>query len=71
MRNLFTGEDNPETWSHMEFLIIRPDDDIRPFALETTVGGLRGNYLHFNEQPWDKREYRANMTYARLGWDFV
>lgn len=55
----------------MEFLIIRPDDDIRPFALETTVGGLRGNYLHFNEQPWDKREYRANMTYARLGWDFV
>lgn len=71
MRNLLTGEGDPVTWSHMEFLIIRPGDDTRQFALETTVGGLSGNYLHFNEQPWDTLVYRSNLTYARLRWDFV
>ena len=70
MRSLSTGQVDPVTWSHMEFMIIRPFDDTRLFTLETTVGGLSGNYLHFNDQRWDARDYRSNVTYARLRWDF-
>ena len=68
MRNLLAGEGNPVTWSHMEFLIIRPDDDMRPFALETASGELSGKYLHFDGQPWDTKDYRSNVKNARLGW---
>ena len=40
-------------WTHLEFMIIRPEDDNRRFYLETTQGRLQ-NYLRFDEERWHR-----------------
>lgn len=56
------------TWSHLEFMVVRPSDDARPFALGTTQGTLK-NYSRFDNQPWNRQDYRDNVQYATLDWD--
>lgn len=56
------------TWSHLEFMIVRPEDDHRPFSLLTTRGRLQ-NYRRFDEEQWHRADYRDNVQYATLDWD--
>jgi hypothetical protein len=46
------------SWTHVEFMVIRPlSDRNRPFALKTARGGLGQGYLCFDGQAWDRRDY--------------
>ena len=55
------------TWSHLEFMVIRPSDDTRPFKLEGTQGTLQ-SYMRFDNQQWHRPDYRDNVQYATLDW---
>jgi len=56
------------TWSHLEFMVIRPSDDRRCFSLQTAQGRLQ-NYKRFDNEPWHRQDYRDNVQYATLDWD--
>lgn len=55
-------------WTHLEFMVVRPEDDHRKFHLETTEGGLQ-NYLRFDEEQWHRNDYRNNVQYATIDWN--
>ena len=56
-------------WTHIEFLVLRPDSDRGTlFCLDPARGGFRDNYFRFDGQPWDRRDYRNNVRYALLHW---
>ena len=66
LRNLATG-DTPKTWSHLEFLILRPEQDDRTFRLDLAVGvGGLENYRRFDGELWDRTDYRSNVQYQKL-----
>lgn len=56
------------TWTHLEFLVIRPADDNRHFNLKTAVGSLQ-QYRRFDGEFWVRSDYRQNVQHARLDWD--
>ena len=66
LRNLAKG-DTPKTWSHLEFLILRPEQDDRTFGLDLAVGvvGLE-DYRRFDGELWDRTDYRSNVQYQKL-----
>ena len=55
-------------WSHLEFMILRPEDDNREFTLKLATGGLQ-SYKRFDGKEWDRKDYRNNVQYATLGWE--
>jgi hypothetical protein len=59
---------SPVTWSHLEFMIIRPVDDRRPFCLGKATGTLLQDYKRFDGLQWDRTDYRKNVQYATLDW---
>lgn len=55
-------------WTHVEFLVLRPSNERRlQFALDPARGKLQ-SFLRFDEQQWDQKDYRRNVTYKFLGW---
>ena len=56
------------SWTHMEFILLRAETERkRVFRLDTSRGGLQ-QYLRFDGQPWDRRDYRNNVIYQFLEW---
>jgi len=56
-------------WSHLEFMILRPEDDNRKFDLKKAEGGLQ-SYKRFDGTEWDRTDYRKNVQHATLGWEY-
>ena len=56
-------------WTHIDFLLLRPESERNTnFSLDTARGGFRDNYLRFDGQEWDRRDYRNNVSFAFLEW---
>lgn len=56
------------TWTHLDFLLIRPWGERRhPFQLKPARGSLQP-YLRFDGSQWDRRDYRSNVNYQFLQW---
>ena len=56
-------------WTHIDFLLLRPESERNTnFSLDTARGGFRDNYLRFDGQQWDRRDYRNNVSSAFLEW---
>ena len=59
---------NLNSWTHMEFMVLRAETErSRGFRLNTPRGGLQ-QYLRFDEQAWDRRDYQKNVIYKFLEW---
>lgn len=54
--------------SHLEFMILRPDDDHQKFTLDTADGKVQ-TCPHFDRQLWDTRDHRSNVECAAIAWD--
>lgn len=56
------------TWSHLEFMVLRPETERgHDFRLDTARGGLQ-QFRRFDGQWWDRRDYRDNVKFAFLQW---
>ena len=55
------------TWAHLEFMILRPEDDRRCLYLTKTEGSLL-SYHCFDNEPWHRPDYSNNVQYATLDW---
>lgn len=56
------------SWTHVEFMLVRAETGrSRRFRLDTSRGGLR-QCLSFDEQEWDRRDYRNNVIHRFLEW---
>jgi hypothetical protein len=56
-----------KTWSHLEFMVLRPVDGPPNFRLLDAIGDLPA-YTRFDEQPWDRSDYCSNVVYTTLSW---
>lgn len=54
----------------VEFMVMRPIDDHRPFALKTARGSLYG-YTRFDGEAWNRsNNERNNVVHCQLPWDY-
>lgn len=57
-----------KTWTHLDCMLLRAETERRrPFRLDTPRGGLQ-KYKRFDDEEWDRRDYRNNVTYNFLAW---
>ena len=56
--------------THVDFVIVRPDDDDRAFELGTATGRIIGDVQDFRNNSWkDRSDPRDNVRYLRIAWD--
>lgn len=68
LRKLFLSSPSI-TWSHIDFLVLRPKTDRdKEFSLNTARGALNQGYRRFDNEEWDLQEQRNNANYAFLEW---
>ena len=56
-------------FTHVDFVVVRPNDDTRAFTLETPVGSLN-RYNDYKGTKWVSGDNcRSQVRYATVGWE--
>ena len=56
------------SWTHLEFMLLRAESErSSTFRLDPSRGGLQP-YSRFDEQRWNRRDYRSNVIFRYLEW---
>jgi hypothetical protein len=56
------------TFTHVDFVVVRPIDDERDFAQGDVTGRLEQGWNDFNGTPWNTRDPSLNTRILKIGW---